>query len=104
MLTIIECQEKDTWDDYVIENNGHPLQLWGWGDVKQTHGWRVYRVFVINSDNERVGGAQILVRPLPWPFRSLSYIPRGPISHEIQSRDVLEALRRYVQTTLKSFT
>ena len=34
MLKIIEITDKKEWDDFVNEHNGHPLQLWGWGELK----------------------------------------------------------------------
>lgn len=62
----------------MLENGGHPLQLWPWGQVKASHGWIAERVFAY-EDEELIGAAQVLVRSLPAPFRSFAYIPRGPV-------------------------
>lgn len=78
MIEIQRCNDKEMWDDYILENGGHPLQLWEWGQVKAGHGWRAERVLAYD-DETIVGAAQILVRRLPAPLRSFAYIPRGPL-------------------------
>lgn len=78
MIELQRCNDKDQWDDYILENGGHPLQLWAWGQVKAGHGWVAERVFAYDED-DIVGAAQILVRRLPSPFRSFAYVPRGPL-------------------------
>lgn len=83
-----KCEDKQAWDDYVLDNEGHPFQLWGWGEVKSMHGWRADRYFLLEDLPENapaniqptvVAGVQVLTRKLPYPFRAFSYIPRGPI-------------------------
>lgn len=81
MYSIESCNDQVVWDEYVINHGGHPLQLWGWGDVKAAHNWRVERVFVRDGD-ATIGAAQLLIRQLPWPLKSLVYIPRGPVADE----------------------
>ena len=78
MIDLQRCSDKDTWDEYVLEQGGHPLQLWAWGQVKAGHGWVAERVFAYN-DEQIVGAAQVLIRRLPAPFRAFAYIPRGPL-------------------------
>lgn len=85
------------WDDYVLENEGHPLQLWGWGQVKAAHGWSADRFFAYEGEDRLVGGAQILTRKLPIPLRAFSYIPRGPLGEEGSRADVLNALAENVK-------
>ena len=34
MIDTILCDEKAAWDKTVAKFGGHPLQLWGWGEVK----------------------------------------------------------------------
>ena len=56
------------------------MQMWQWGELKATTGpWSAHRV-VCERDGKPVGGAQILVRSLPWPFASIAYAPRGPVA------------------------
>ena len=57
------------WDRIVDAAGGHPLQLWGWGEVKASGPWRPVRLKVLGPDGEVAGGAQVLVRRLPAPFR-----------------------------------
>lgn len=91
MIELRLCSDKEEWDDYILENSGHPLQLWGWGQVKAGHGWTPERLFAYEDDSI-VGAAQVLVRPLPFPLRAFSYIPRGPFCQPEQQDDFLAAL------------
>ncbi len=90
------CQDNQVWDDYVLENNGHPLQLWGWGEVKTAHGWRAERLFLYDTDNRVIGAVSVLLRKLPWPFKSLAYVPRGPVVATTYRNEMLTALERYI--------
>lgn len=38
------------------------------------------RLLAYNVDEHILGGAQVLIRRLPWPFKALAYVPRGPIA------------------------
>jgi lipid II:glycine glycyltransferase (peptidoglycan interpeptide bridge formation enzyme) len=89
------------WDEYVLCHGGHPLQLWGWGEVKAAHNWRVARVFV-SDDSGVVGAAQLLIRTLPPPFKALVYVPRGPVCDQSKREVVLETLATYAKTTYKA--
>jgi len=104
MIELQKCTDKEQWDEYVLENGGHPLQLWGWGQVKAAHGWSAERVFAYDSDQDDkiVGAAQVLVRRLPVPFRSFSYIPRGPIVEELFRNEFLEGLATLVKREHRS--
>ncbi|MDQ2624638.1 MAG: aminoacyltransferase [Actinomycetota bacterium] len=69
---------RDDWDAEVLGLGGHPLQLWGWGEVKAAGAWTPHRLRV-TRDGQVLGVAQVLVRRLPAPFGRLSYVPRGPV-------------------------
>jgi peptidoglycan pentaglycine glycine transferase (the first glycine) len=97
MIELQRCTDKEQWDDYVLENGGHPLQLWGWGQVKAGHGWKAERIFAVNEDDAVIGAAQVLVRKLPTPFRSFSYIPRGPIVENDYLAEFLNAVGSFVK-------
>jgi peptidoglycan pentaglycine glycine transferase (the first glycine) len=101
MIEIQKCADKEQWDEYVLENNGHPLQLWGWGQVKAGHGWTAERVFAY-SDDEIVGSAQVLIRKLPFPFKSFAYVPRGPIVDDAHRDQLLDAVATMVKRDYKS--
>ena len=100
MVTIRQCTDREEWDEYVIDNDGHPLQLWGWGIVKAKHNWNVDRVF-IEQDGQIIGAAQLLIRPLPFVFRALTYVPRGPVALPENREVVLETLSGYAKTTYR---
>jgi len=102
MTSLRQCQDKQEWDDYVLENNGHPLQLWGWGNLKADHGWAAERLLLRNPEGEAIGGVQLLIRHLPWPFRSLAYVPRGPVVDSENRGLLLEKLTDYVKANHKS--
>jgi peptidoglycan pentaglycine glycine transferase (the first glycine) len=104
MIELQKCTDKEQWNDFVLERDGHPLQLWGWGQVKAAHGWTAERIFAYDSSDEDtiIGAAQILVRKLPLPFRSFAYIPRGPIVETSFQNDFLEALAMLVKRDYRS--
>jgi lipid II:glycine glycyltransferase (peptidoglycan interpeptide bridge formation enzyme) len=89
---IREVKQSSEWDAIVSRCGGHPLQLWGWGEVKHQYGpWEARRLS-IEKAGEIIGGAQILIRRIPRPFNRLFYIPRGPFSDEKNREQVLSEL------------
>lgn len=98
MIRLEVCEDKNTWDDYVLEHGAHPLQLWGWGETKAMHGWRADRLFAYDMDKHILGAAQVLIRRLPWPFRAIAYVPRGPVVVSEQMPDFLNALENYIRS------
>lgn len=96
MIELQRCTDKEQWDDYVLDHKGHPLQLWGWGQVKASHGWVAERIFAY-KDEKIIGAAQILVRKLPLPFRAFAYIPRGPLFDDGHRDEILEKLAALVK-------
>ncbi|MGE5327713.1 MAG: lipid II:glycine glycyltransferase FemX [Thiobacillus sp.] len=106
MITLKLTHDKEIWDDFVLDNGGHPLQLWGWGEVKASHGWEAHRLLLREETEDKtdkvIGGVQVLIRRLPWPMRSLAYVPRGPIVSEEYRDDLLKLLADYVNRNHKS--
>lgn len=91
------CSDSKEWNEYVLEAGGHPLQLWQWGRVKELHGWRVER-YVLRDEGRIVAGTQVLRKPLPFPFGTFAYVPRGPIADTPELRDeLLSQVARYVK-------
>lgn len=84
MSELKQCDEPSVWDDLVLDHNGHPLQLWGWGEVKASHGWQVDRQILTSETGKFIAGGQLLIRRFPWPLGSLVYLPRGPIGDQSQ--------------------
>lgn len=102
MNTLRQCSDKQEWDDYVLDNGGHPLQLWGWGEIKKSRIWRADRLFLTDENAKIIGAAQMLIRRLPWPIRSLSYVPRGPIVGDDNRSEMLDLLADYAKNNYHS--
>ena len=98
MTTVQICEKQTEWDVEILARGGHPLQLWGWGQVKAAHNWQVSRVFVYSGD-QIIGAAQLLIRPLPKLFNALVYIARGPVCDKQDREAVLDALADHVKIT-----
>ena len=92
MIKLVENREE--WDEFVKGSDGHPLQLWAWGEIKKrSENWSASRLLV-----DDLGGAQILIRKLPKPFKSMAYIPRGPVvKNRNQRTKVLAQLSEWVK-------
>ncbi|MCW2287328.1 lipid II:glycine glycyltransferase (peptidoglycan interpeptide bridge formation enzyme) [Leucobacter luti] len=78
-LTVTPCTDRERWDASVKELGGHPLQLWGWGELKSAHRWSAERVLVSDASGTTVGACQLLTRTLPGPLGGFVYAPRGPV-------------------------
>lgn len=98
-MEITRCENQQEWDDYVNDWGGHPLQLWGWGSLKSAHNWHATRL-LYRQDGIVKGGAQVLVRSLPWPFKALAYIPRGPFGGLGDSTEAMAVLVNYVERNI----
>ena len=78
-VTVTPCVDRRVWDSTVNELGGHPLQLWGWGELKSAHRWSAERVLVTAAGGDTVGACQLLTRVLPGPLGDFVYAPRGPV-------------------------
>ncbi len=96
MIKARETTDQKEWDTIVDELFGHPLQSFGWGEVKSGYGWAPTRL-VFEDDGKAVGGAQILRRNLPKPFGSMMYIPRGPFCAPKYRAAILECLTKWAK-------
>ena len=97
MIEVKKCSDAGQWDEIALASGGHPLQLWGWGEVKARGNWQVERLFVHENDAV-IGQCQVLYRTLPWPFKKLAYAPRGPVTEIGKREGALNALAEYVKT------
>lgn len=101
-LAVIEYTDAATWDALVAKHaQGHMLQSWAWGELKQSFGWQPLRVAVTNGVS--VAAAQLLIRPLYG--LSVAYVPRGPLfaAEEILNRGLLQALQRIARRRRAAF-
>ncbi|MCL2280460.1 peptidoglycan bridge formation glycyltransferase FemA/FemB family protein [Candidatus Saccharibacteria bacterium] len=89
---IREINAQTEWNGLVTEQDGHPLQLWAWGELKNQHGpWTPHRL-AIEQGSKIIGGAQVLARKMPKPFGQMFYVPRGPFCAENNRGKVLQEL------------
>ncbi|MGK2896726.1 MAG: lipid II:glycine glycyltransferase FemX [Candidatus Saccharimonadales bacterium] len=102
MLDIKQIESRLEWDAHVQRLGGHPLQLWGWGEVKATYGWRAQRL-VVERKGRTIGAVQILYRRMPGLLKEFAYIPRGPVCEEADRAEVLMGLARYVRDAKTAF-
>lgn len=103
MIELQRCTDKEQWDEFILEAGGHPLQLWEWGQVKSGHGWIAERIFAL-EDDKIVGGVQVLVRTLPFPFRSFAYVPRGPLVGPSRTAEFLDKVAALVKRDYRAVT
>lgn len=78
-FSVSVCQDASEWDRLVNQLGGHPLQLWGWGELKRKYGWGATRLIVSSGTGETVAVCQLLHKPLPGPLADYVYAPRGPV-------------------------
>ena len=96
-LMVQPVDDRDSWDILVNDMGANPFQLWGWGDLKtQTGSWDALRLAVLNEERVVIGGAQVLLRTLPFPFRMLAYVPRGPFGKDDDLVLVADAVADYL--------
>ncbi len=76
-----EITDAAEWDALVASHpRSHPLQLWGWGEVKRASGWGAWRAAVRDeASGDLRAAAQVLTRRVPRLPLSMLYMPRGPI-------------------------
>lgn len=96
MLSVRLCSDRAQWDSTVNDLGGHPLQLWGWGEVKRQHNWNVERVLLLDGERT-VGACQILLRRITGFGEAILYAPRGPVWAEGYGDQVMDALIGYVK-------
>src|SRR5258706_4036530 len=79
-MELREVTEAAQWDALVADHAyGHPLQCWGWGEVKGRSGWRAHRLAVFEGEAVRAG-AQVLTPLVPGMPLPMLYVPRGPVA------------------------
>jgi lipid II:glycine glycyltransferase (peptidoglycan interpeptide bridge formation enzyme) len=87
--------DQQDWDQSVEEApHGHLLQSYGWGELKDRHGWSVQRVAV--RSGSATAAAQLLWRKTP--IGCMGYVSRGPAisppGHEEVTTKLIDALHQ----------
>ena len=86
-----DAGNRHTWNAFVASStNGHILQSWEWGEVKERTGWESIRLALVHH-GRLCAAAQVLLRPLPYGFGTLAYVPRGPVV-DFEQDDAFEAM------------
>lgn len=97
---IVEARQRALWDSFVAASPyGHVLQSWEWGEVKARSGWQVTRL-ALGVGEQWHAAAQIQVRPLPFGFGKVAYVPKGPVldyQDPALLRAMLNALRGFAR-------
>ena len=79
-LAAFRVTDRAAWNAFVEHAPYRSFpQLWEWGELRSTSGWRPIRVAVGESPDRPLAGAQVLVRHVPLVGWRLGYAPRGPI-------------------------
>src|SRR5580765_721538 len=79
-LAAFRVTDRDAWDGFVEHAPYRSFpQLWEWGELRETSGWRPIRLAVGERPDAPLAGAQVLVRAVPLLGWRLGYAPRGPI-------------------------
>ena len=80
-MKLVEITDASAWDNYVSgQAQGHPLQLWGWGEAKRGNGWTPHRLALQSDSGVWLAAAQVLAWPIPKVGRRIMYVPRGPVA------------------------
>ena len=79
-LAAFRVTDRDAWNAFVEHAPYRSFpQLWEWGELRETSGWRPIRLAVGERPDQPRAGAQVLVRQVPVVGWRLGYAPRGPI-------------------------
>lgn len=70
--------DPDDWNALVEQHAGGFPQLWEWGEVRASVGWRPLRLAIHDDAGRFLGGAQILMQRQPVVGWCLAHAPRGP--------------------------
>lgn len=93
---LITAEEAGRFDGFMRGTpNGHLFQSYAWGEVKKP-AWSPLRV-VLERDGRIVAAASILKRKIPFPGKSLFYLPRGPVLADWSDSGVFQAFMTNLQ-------
>jgi lipid II:glycine glycyltransferase (peptidoglycan interpeptide bridge formation enzyme) len=87
------------WDAFLTAAGGEYPQSSLWAKIKAASGYRIRRILVEQAGTI-VGGAQALERSIAG-FRSLAYVPLGPLLADDNSRFARVVVDQILQLTMK---
>ena len=101
-MQIRTVNDRDDWTQVAQSFGAHPMQHWAWGELKsQTGSWTAYRLAAYEGE-ELIGGAQVLERAMPFPFKAMCYLPRGPFAQEGRLMQVADAVAQWCRENTKA--
>jgi peptidoglycan pentaglycine glycine transferase (the first glycine) len=87
---ITPAEGDPAWDEFLAtQPAGHYTQSCPWGMLKAKFGWEVNRILIKEGD-QILGGAQLLLRRLPF-WGKVGYISKGPVI-KAEHPEVMEKL------------
>lgn len=79
-IILVPHKDRKKWNHLIESAPAFSLmQTYEWGEFKEAEGWKAYRLALMHED-QFIGGAQVLIRPILKGLFSIAYIPRGPLS------------------------
>jgi lipid II:glycine glycyltransferase (peptidoglycan interpeptide bridge formation enzyme) len=80
---LTRIQQAETWNQIVTSlPDGHLLQSWQWGQLKEKYGWQAERLAWKSPSGSTLAAAQVLRRDISIPGlgsrMSIFYCPKGP--------------------------
>ncbi len=87
---LVPKEEAHLFDNFMAGTpNGHIFQSFAWGEVKKPQ-WEPLRV-IMEEEGRIVAAASILKRKIPMTGKCLFYLPRGPVLHDWQNKELFQA-------------
>src|SRR3989344_2081963 len=80
-MRVLFLSDKDRWNNFVLANRGSFLQSFEWGQIQESQGRRVWRLWLIDEkidENQPIFCAQIVKHNISFG-KSYLYSPHGPI-------------------------
>ncbi len=97
-MDAIICDNKNKWDEFLMENSDIFLQAFEWGELQRGSGIKVLRL-AVESDGNVLAQAQVTKESSS--SKNYFYIPYGPIFksgiNEQQKKDALDSLFKKIQ-------
>ncbi len=97
-MQITFCEDKNSWDKFLLENDGNFLQSWDWGEFQLKQRKKIWRFQINSNSDETLCEAQIQKEFFPFG-KSMLYIPLGPC---FRSTLFLKDKKRILRLLLKS--
>ncbi len=88
-LKLITAKEAGRFDDFMQSTpNGHIFQSYLWGEIKKPV-WEPIRAIMEDDQGRIVAAATIMKRRIPALRKTLFYLPRGPVFHDWDNRELV---------------